>query len=53
LLVPDRSAAFVGPSTLHRVEPLEPGAMAEGDRVVVEGVHFLTDGEAVVEVRGR
>jgi multidrug efflux pump subunit AcrA (membrane-fusion protein) len=51
--LPDRGAIFLGPSTLHRVEPIEPGALAEGDRLITEGVHYLGDGDAILELRNR
>lgn len=51
--LPDRGAIFLGPSTLHRIEPIEPGALAEGDRLITDGVHYLSDGDAILELRNR
>lgn len=36
-----------GPNTLKRIEPVEDGTLDEGSKIVLGGVHYLTDGEAV------
>lgn len=38
---------FEGPNTQKRIEPVEGQTLSDGDRIVLGGVHYLTDGEAV------
>lgn len=43
--------AVLSPHTpLERIEPLEPGALAEGMHLVARGAHYLTDGDSVVVI---
>jgi len=39
-----------GEEVLRRIEPIGSGGFADGVRLIVEGVHFLADGEAVAVV---
>ena len=36
-----------GPNTQKRIESAGETSLAPGDRIVLRGVHYLTDGEAV------
>ncbi|WP_182830385.1 efflux RND transporter periplasmic adaptor subunit [Tautonia rosea] len=51
--LPDPGATFLGPTTLHRIEAVEPGRLKEEDRLIIDGVHYLSDGDAILEIRGR
>ncbi|MFT7643294.1 MAG: hypothetical protein ACI9G1_005059, partial [Pirellulaceae bacterium] len=35
-------------NTYKRIEPVEAGALGDGDEVIVSGVHYLVDGESIV-----
>ena len=37
----------LGSSTMRRITSLSPNALQDGLQIIVEGVHFLQDGEAV------
>jgi multidrug efflux pump subunit AcrA (membrane-fusion protein) len=37
-------------NVLRRIDPVEHGALAVGSRLIVDGVHFLADGESVAIV---
>ncbi|MCC9606247.1 efflux RND transporter periplasmic adaptor subunit [Blastopirellula sp. JC732] len=38
-------------AALQRIEPEEPGALASGAELVVEGTHYLVDGDEIVVIK--
>ncbi|UUO07154.1 efflux RND transporter periplasmic adaptor subunit [Blastopirellula sp. J2-11] len=44
-------AALRQEAALQRIEPVEPGTLAAGAQLIVEGVHYLVDGDEIVLIK--